>query len=1007
MARPAPLDPAVEAAAMMQQAANAAQQKGQAEAGPDMPSVAPLPTTGAQPNTPAAGAQPNTPADQPNPNAGQPGAPPVQPPPAPRPPAGPAARNQPARPNQPTARPATDAAQQIQFDNNGLVTMHTNELDVRQLLELLSRRSGMNILVSPKVAGTITANFEGVTVQKVLESIIKLADLVDKQEGSIHYIYTKGERQETEEFTKKERILTKVYRLSYLRADEVLGVIRPFLSREVGQRRMSVTPSYRFGISESATFVSGGGQAMSIGGAGGGGGGMGGPGGSPTTGSGPTIGGFQPPTGGNSLADFDYLIIQDYESNLKIIDQIIQRLDIRPIQVLIEAVIISVDYEHDRELGVNLGLVDNLGQALGTIGSGTALNGNVGFTPTKLLTTSGTIAQGPVTDAQGFTSATNGVKFGFVSNNVTGFIRALETIGNTKILASPRILVLNKQRAEIQLGTRLGFQTLSQNFTSTIQQVQFLNTGTLLRLRPFVSDDGMVRMEIHPERSSGTVTNNIPNQNTAELTTNVMVPDGATLVIGGLIEDEDDYNYQGLPILSRFPALGFLTGINQKIEGRRELVVLLTPHIWSAEQVMAHAPTPHPIPGAPGTAGPVMNSSTTFDLETGKPIENAAAGGPTTSAPPGANPAAAAAGSIPAAPVPLMNAPADAQPNPNGPIASSNTANPPGTSPAAAAGNRDPNDPSQSRRRRWPSLRDWMAKKFHAKEADPARSTVASPTPALQTPAAIGASAQSAGLDPAIAAAAPPPADKGSTIASEAAIPPQTGEASTPAMGAAIAPPGVEAAAPAAEPAAAPQPGEGSAPATEPAAPPPGVGAAAPASEPGSPPAAPPVQPTYPNGGRPYLEVKPSPAPAVGAAMSQAYPRRDPMVAQAAWTSNSANGVKAQSQPANQGWTTPAVTRQRTQPQPADQGWTTPARVTRSPGIRPGAVVAGPRRHTIVQGETLSSIARLYYGSDHYAESLRKYNRGRIARDGLRPGDLLVIPPREELGGGGWVVQPR
>ena len=115
---------------------------------------------------------------------------------------------------------------------------------------------------------------------------------------------------------------------------------------------------------------------------------------------------------------------------------------------------------------------------------------------------------------------------------------------------------MNKQRAEIQLGARLGFQTLSQNFTSTIQQIQFLNTGTLLRLRPFVSDDGMVRMEIHPERSSGSVTNNIPNQQTAELTTNVMVPDGATLVIGGLMEDEDDYQLQGLPFLSRLPAPG-------------------------------------------------------------------------------------------------------------------------------------------------------------------------------------------------------------------------------------------------------------------------------------------------------------------------------------------------------------------------------------------------------------------------------------------------------------------
>jgi hypothetical protein len=209
-----------------------------------------------------------------------------------------------------------------------------------------------------------------------------------------------------------------------------------------------------------------------------------------------------------------------------------------------------------------------------------------------LLTAAGKIA-GSTADPTGFVSPTNGAKFGFVANNVTGFIQALETIGSTKILASPRILVLNKQRAEIQLGSRLGFQTFSQNFTSTIQQVQFLNVGTLLRIRPFISEDGMIRMEIHPERSSGTVTDNIPNQQTAELTTNVMVPDGATLVIGGLMEDEDDFQLQGLPGLSRIPGLGYLFGFRQKDEKRRELVVLLTPHIWTAEQVMAHGPIPN------------------------------------------------------------------------------------------------------------------------------------------------------------------------------------------------------------------------------------------------------------------------------------------------------------------------------------------------------------------------------------------------------------------------------
>jgi nucleoid-associated protein YgaU len=296
--------------------------------------------------------------------------------------------------------------------------------------------------------------------------------------------------------------------------------------------------------------------------------------------------GIQPLTGGTSMAGSDVLVIQDYESNLKIIDQIVQRLDVQPVQVLIEAVIINIELDRDKELGVNFGVVDNLGQTLGTIGSGAVLNSNVGFTPASVLTAAGKIVAGSPPDPNGFASATNGIKFGFVSNNTTGFIRALETVGSTKILASPRILVLNKQRAEIQLGARLGFRGVtSQNFTSTVQAVQFLNTGTLLRLRPFVSSDGMVRMEIHPERSQGTINSDgLPNATTAELTTNVMVPDGATLVIGGLMEDEDDYQQQGLPAISRVPALGYLFGFKQKQDIRRELVVLLTPHIWPRNQ---------------------------------------------------------------------------------------------------------------------------------------------------------------------------------------------------------------------------------------------------------------------------------------------------------------------------------------------------------------------------------------------------------------------------------------
>jgi type IV pilus secretin PilQ/predicted competence protein len=527
-------------------------------------------------------------------------------PPPPAPPEGPRTGDRAAQAPKPGA--ADTAAPQIQFDRDGLITMHSNELDVRRLLEIISRRGGLNILVSPKVSGTITANFEGVTLEQLLRSVLRLANLEEKRDGQVRLIYTREELQAENEAKKRERILTKVYKLNYIRADELMALIRPFLSEDVGQKRIQSTANYMFGINDAPVFGTAGGMTAggSPGGgiAAGGGAGMGGGAGQPQR-------GIQPTTGGTSSANGDVLVIQDYESNLKIIDQIVERVDVQPVQVLIEAVIISVELQKVKELGVNFAVVDNLGQELGTIGSGAALNGNVGFTPASVLTAAGKIAAGTPPDPAGFTSATNGIKFGFVSNNVTGFIRALETVGSTKVLASPRILVLNKQRAEIQLGQRLGFRTLSQNFTSTIQNVQFLNTGTLLRLRPFVSSDGMVRMEIHPERSTGVVQDDLPSATTAELTTNVMVPDGATLVIGGLMEDEDDFQQQGLPGISRVPALGYLFGFKQKQDIRRELVVLLTPHIWPQDQAAGHEHVASARRGAGAVATPVALGAAT------------------------------------------------------------------------------------------------------------------------------------------------------------------------------------------------------------------------------------------------------------------------------------------------------------------------------------------------------------------------------------------------------------
>lgn len=291
------------------------------------------------------------------------------------------------------------------------------------------------------------------------------------------------------------------------------------------------------------------------------------------------------------MAGGDFVVVQDSEAVLKTIDRLIEQLDVQPVQVLIEAVIMTVTRTNTNDLGVNYAVLDGAGRVLASVGSGAAINAAAGFDPTQVLSAGSPLATIGTTlataggklagsSSTGFAESANGARFGFVDNDLTGFIRALETVGETNVLASPRLLVLNKQRAELQLGDRLGFRTLTQTQTSTVQKVEFMNVGTQLYLRPFISSDGMVRMEIHPERSSGSVIDNIPQTSTSQLTTNVMVPDGCTIVIGGLMENVDDTQMSGIPGLSRLPVIGALFRQKTSSITKKELVVLLTPRIW-------------------------------------------------------------------------------------------------------------------------------------------------------------------------------------------------------------------------------------------------------------------------------------------------------------------------------------------------------------------------------------------------------------------------------------------
>ncbi|HUE73115.1 MAG TPA: hypothetical protein VMP01_19680 [Pirellulaceae bacterium] len=266
----------------------------------------------------------------------------------------------------------------------------------------------------------------------------------------------------------------------------------------------------------------------------------------------------QTKTGGNDFAGPDVVVVRDYEAILRQVDELFAQVDVNPRQVSIEAMIINVKLDDEFTMGVNWETLLNRDNIRLVVGN-------------------------PLTDLANLPTSEGGLKFGFLDASLSVFIEALEKVGDTNVIASPRVLCLNKQRAEIQIGEQLGYVNTTVTQTFSTQSVSFLDVGTLLRIRPFIGTDGRIRMEVHPELSTGTVTVDagltLPNKSVTQVTTNVMCEDGRTIVIGGLIREDLKTNTSQVPYFGNLPWVGALFRTRTEDTERSEIIVLITPRI--------------------------------------------------------------------------------------------------------------------------------------------------------------------------------------------------------------------------------------------------------------------------------------------------------------------------------------------------------------------------------------------------------------------------------------------
>jgi type IV pilus assembly protein PilQ len=247
------------------------------------------------------------------------------------------------------------------------------------------------------------------------------------------------------------------------------------------------------------------------------------------------------------------LIVEDITKNLDQIEKVLDALDVPPRQVLIETRILQVRLNDDTSLGIDWNHAFN-----------------------SFFDSSGSVS------TQGFTGATQGFFFNILSGDFTLFLEALQNITDVSTLSSPSLLALDNKEATIIIGEKLGYYVTTATEGTVLQSVEFLDTGTQLILTPQVIDDDRVIMKIHPEVSDGIVIAGLPSKNTAEVTTNLMAPNGGTIFIGGLIRDRKEDIKNRVPGFGAIPILGALFSKTNNITVRTEIIVLITPHIITA-----------------------------------------------------------------------------------------------------------------------------------------------------------------------------------------------------------------------------------------------------------------------------------------------------------------------------------------------------------------------------------------------------------------------------------------
>lgn len=410
--------------------------------------------------------------------------------------------------------------------NSNLVSLDFQDADIVPILRLLSDVSGYNIVVHPDVKGKITMKLINVPWEQALDIVLKTFNLEKVVEGNVIRVATlkafqeeKKALAETKEvFGKAEDVITKVFTVNYSNVEKI---------KESIEKGKILSPRGNISIDTRTRS----------------------------------------------------LIVKDIPSSLNEIQRLIDSLDKQTPQVLIESRIVEMNTNFSKSLGIEWGSHWNPADTRTTLKGSISTSSVTGGSSSNPV-----IVNLPATTTK-FPSPTSAVTLGYLNATQTfGLdvrLSAIEAVGKAKLLSTPKIMTLENEQAIIRHGKRIPVTT--PGATQGTYTTTYIDANLKITVTPQAAPDGTILMKIEVNKDEPDFTNkdNLGNPaiDTRSVSTQVLVKDGETVVIGGILKSSESDSESGVPGLSKIPLLGWLFKRNTKETSSEELLIFITPRI--------------------------------------------------------------------------------------------------------------------------------------------------------------------------------------------------------------------------------------------------------------------------------------------------------------------------------------------------------------------------------------------------------------------------------------------